>query len=54
MQTIYKLDEEDIINILAEKFDTDIKDINIFVMEEITTEGKKENVISAKVFGDDK
>lgn len=54
MQTIHKLDEDDIISIIAEKFDVDENDINLSVLEEITTLGKRENIVSAKVFEEDK
>ena len=54
MQTIHRLNEEDIISILADKFNTDKKNVNISIIDEITNKGDREPVISAKIFENDK
>ena len=49
-----RLNEEDIISILAERFNTDKKNVNISIIDEITNKGDREPVISAKIFENDK
>lgn len=49
MQTIHRLDEDDIKHIISEKFDVEDKAVILNSIEEITNKGKRESVISAKV-----